>query len=64
MKLLAKQQALKAYLSGYAIVYEDKGKLQFHNFIHIYGDYTTSYICKDREVFKHYEFYIDEEKLL
>ena len=40
MKPLTKQQALKAYLSGYAIVYEDKGK------------------------FKHYEFYIDEEKLL
>ena len=40
MKLLTKQQALKAYLAGYAIVYEDK------------------------EVFKHYEFYIDEEKLL
>jgi len=38
--------------------------LQFHNFIHIYGDYITSYICKDKEVFKHYEFYIDEEKLL
>ena len=38
--------------------------LQFHNFIQIYGDYITAYICKDKEVFKHYEFYIDEEKLL
>ena len=38
--------------------------LQFHEFIQIYGDYITSYICKDKEVFKHYEFYIDEEKLL
>ena len=38
--------------------------LQFHNFIQIYGDYVTSYICKDKEVFKNYEFYIDEENLL
>ena len=28
MKLLTKQQALKAYLSGYSIVYEDKGKFK------------------------------------
>ena len=28
MKLLTKQQALKAYLSGYAIVYNDKGKFK------------------------------------
>ena len=28
MKLLTKQQALKAYLSGYAIVYDDKGKFK------------------------------------
>ena len=28
MKLLTKQQALKAYLSGYTIVYEDKGKFK------------------------------------
>ena len=26
MKLLTKQQALKAYLAGYMIVYEDNGK--------------------------------------
>jgi len=45
-------------------IVDGKAKLQFHNFIHIYGDYITSYICKDKEVFKHYEFYIDEEKLL
>lgn len=45
-------------------IVDGKAKLQFHNFIHIYGDYITLYICKDREVFKHYEFYIDEEKLL
>lgn len=41
-----------------------KARLQFHNFIHIYGEYITTYICKAKEVFKHYEFYIDEEKLL
>ena len=41
-------------------IVDGKAKLQFHNFIHIYGDYITSYICKDKEVFKHYEFYIDE----
>lgn len=41
-----------------------KARLQFHNFINIYGDYITSYICKDREVFKHYEFYIDEERFV
>ena len=45
-------------------VVNGKACLQFHNFIQIYGDYITSYICKDTEVFKHYEFYIDEEKLL
>ena len=28
MKVLTKQQALKAYLAGYAIVYEDKGKFK------------------------------------
>ena len=28
VKLLTKQQALKAYLSGYSIVYEDKGKFK------------------------------------
>ena len=28
MKFLTKQQALKAYLAGYAIVYEDKGKFK------------------------------------
>ena len=28
MKLLTKQQALKAYLSGYVIVYENKGKFK------------------------------------
>ena len=28
MKPLAKQQALKAYLLGYTIVYEDKGKFK------------------------------------
>ena len=26
MKLLTKQQALKAYLAGYTIVYDDSGK--------------------------------------
>ena len=41
-----------------------KARLQFHGFIDIYGYYITSYICKDTEVFKHYEFYIDEENLL
>ena len=45
-------------------IVDGKAKLQFHNFIQIYGDYITSYICKDMEVFKHYEFYIDEENLL
>ena len=45
-------------------VVNGKARLQFHNFIQIYGDYVTSYICKDTEVFKHYEFYIDEENLL
>ncbi len=45
-------------------VVDGKAELQFHNFIHIYGGYITSYICKDKEVFKHYEFYIDDEKLL
>lgn len=28
MKLLTKQQALKAYLAGYTIMYEDKGKFK------------------------------------
>lgn len=28
MKLLNKQQALKDYLAGYMIVYEDKGKFK------------------------------------
>ena len=28
MKLLTKQQALKAYLSGYTIVYNDKGRFK------------------------------------
>lgn len=28
MKLLTKQQVLKAYLAGYTIVYEDKGKFK------------------------------------
>ena len=28
MKLLAKQQALRAYLAGYTIVYDDKGKFK------------------------------------
>ena len=28
MKLLTKQQALKAYLLGYTIVHEDKGKFK------------------------------------
>ena len=28
MKLLTKQQALKAYLSGYVIVYENKGRFK------------------------------------
>ena len=28
MKLLTKQQALKAYLAGYAIVYADRGKFK------------------------------------
>ena len=41
-----------------------KACLQFHQFINIYGYYITSYICKDQEVFKHYEFYVDEENLL
>ena len=45
-------------------VVNGKACLQFHNFIQIYGGYITSYICKDKEVFKHYEFYIDEENLL
>ena len=45
-------------------VVNGKAKLRFHNFINIYGNYITSYICKDNEVFKHYEFYVDEENLL
>ena len=28
MKLLTKQQALKAYLAGYKIVYDDNGKFK------------------------------------
>ena len=28
MKLLTKQQALKAYLAGYMIVYDDRGKFK------------------------------------
>lgn len=28
MKLLTKQQALKAYLAGYTIVYDDSGKFK------------------------------------
>ena len=28
MKLLTKQQALKAYLAGYTIVYDDNGKFK------------------------------------
>ena len=28
MKLLTKQQALRAYLAGYTIVYEDEGKFK------------------------------------
>lgn len=41
-----------------------KACLQFHRFIDIYGYYITTYNCQASEVFKHYEFYIDEEKLL
>lgn len=32
MRLLTKQQALKAYLAGYTIVYEDKGKFERYEF--------------------------------
>lgn len=42
----------------------NKACLQFHNFIHIYGEYITSYICEDKAVFKNYEFFIDESKLI
>ena len=45
-------------------VINGKACLQFHHFIHIYGEYITTYICKDREAFKHYEFYINEERLV
>ena len=45
-------------------VVNGKACVRFHNFIQIYGGYITSYICKDNEVFKNYEFYIDEENLL
>ena len=57
------------YHKSYGLNLELKTKggvtsLQFHEFIQIYGDYITSYICKDKEVFKNYEFWIDEGKLL
>ena len=45
-------------------VVNGKACLQFHQFISIYGDYITSYCCPAAEVFKHYEFYIGEEKLI
>ena len=45
-------------------VVNGKAYLQFHNFIQIYGDYITSYICKDKEVFTNYEMWIDGENLL
>ena len=45
-------------------VVNGKAKLQFHNFIRIYGDFITSYCSPADDVFKHYEFYIDEENLL
>ena len=45
-------------------VVNGKACLQFHKFISIYGDFITSYCCPADDVFKHYEFYIDEEKLL
>ena len=45
------------------LIVNGKAKLQFHDFIHIYGNYITSYICKDKEVFNNYEFYINEVKL-
>ena len=35
MKLLTKQQVLKAYLAGYTIVYEDKGKFKQVNQIEV-----------------------------
>lgn len=44
-------------------VINGKSSLQFHQFIDIYGEYITTYNCQASEVFKHYEFYIDEEKL-
>ena len=45
-------------------VINGKASLQFHQFSDIYGEYITSYNCVSREVFKHYEFYIDEERLV
>lgn len=45
-------------------VINGKSCLQFHNFIDVYGEYITTYICQASEVFKHYEFYIDEERLV
>ena len=45
-------------------VVNGKACLQLHNLIQIYGDYITSYICKDKEVFNSYEMWINEEKLL
>ena len=41
-----------------------KACLQFHEFVNIYGKYITSYICKDKEVFKNYEFFINEDTLI
>lgn len=43
---------------------EGFSKLQFHEFIWIYGSFVTSYVSKDKKVFDYYEFYIDEGDLL
>lgn len=46
------------------VLVNDKACLQFHNFVDVYGDYIVcAYSSKDSP-FKHYEFYIDEEKIL
>ena len=62
-------QVFVDYYKAYAIdhkleVVRSRACLQFHQFIDIYGEYITAYNCRTGEVFKNYEFYIDEEKLV
>lgn len=49
--------ALEVNEDGYA-------KLQFHNFIDIYGEYITSYYSAADELFEAYEFYLNQGDLI